>query len=56
MKYRHLLLLCIITTSLNAVAQKSQKVTASYTYYAPENVTPEQAKRTALERAQLQAT
>ena len=55
MKYRHLLLLCIITTSLNAVAQKSQKVTASYTYYAPENVTPEQAKRTALERAQLQA-
>lgn len=56
MKYRCLLLVCIITgTFLNAVAQKSRKVTASYTYYAPENITLEQAKQTALERAQIQA-
>ena len=34
-------------------AQKMQKVTATYTYYAPENVTLEEAKRTALDRAKL---
>ena len=36
-------------------AQKTQKVTGTYTYYAPENVTMEEAKRTALERAKLSA-
>ena len=36
-------------------AQKMQKVTATYTYYAPENVTLEEAKRTALDRAKLSA-
>lgn len=38
-----------------AYAQKVQKVTATYTYHVPENVTVEQAKRTALERAKIQA-
>ena len=36
-------------------AQKMQKVTATYTYYAPENVTLEEAKRIALDRAKLSA-
>ena len=36
-------------------AQKVQKVTATYTYHAPENVTLEEAKRTALDRAKIQA-
>ena len=36
-------------------AQKVQKVTAAYTYYAPENVSLEDAKRTALDRAKIQA-
>ena len=56
MRCRYLLLVCILVgTFPDAVAQKSRKVTASYTYYAPENVTLEQAKQTALERAQIQA-
>lgn len=43
--------------SLSALlfAQRMEKVRASYTYHAPENITLEQAKRTALERAKLQA-
>ena len=36
-------------------AQKVQKVTGYYTYYAPENVTIEEAKRIALDRAKLSA-
>ena len=36
-----------------AFAQKIQKVTATYTYYAPDNVTLEEAKRTALDRAKI---
>lgn len=56
MRCRCLLLICILTGCVvNGVAQKSRKVTASYTYYAPENITLEQARQTALERAQLQA-
>lgn len=46
------ILICFVTI-INA--QKTQKVTASYTYYAPENVTLEEAKRTALDRAKLSA-
>lgn len=36
-------------------AQQVKKVVGEYTYYVPENVTLEKAKRTALERAQLEA-
>ena len=36
-------------------AQRVQKVTATYTYHAPENVTLEEAKRIALDRAKIQA-
>ena len=37
------------------LAQKTQKVCGSYIYYAPENVSVEEAKRTALERAKITA-
>ncbi len=36
-------------------AQRTAKVTGAYTYYVPENVTLEEAKRTALDRAKLTA-
>ncbi len=38
-----------------AVAQKTERVTATYTYYAPEHVSIEEARRVTLQRAQLQA-
>ncbi len=41
--------------ALGVSAKKIAKVSASYTYYAPENVTIESAKQTALNRAQIQA-
>lgn len=37
------------------LAQKTVKLCGEYVYIAPENVTPEQAKQTALERAKLNA-
>lgn len=46
------ILLCVVSV---LSAQKVQKVTGTYTYYAPENVTMEEAKRTALEQAKLSA-
>ena len=45
----------ILGMSLVAVAQKTERVTATYTYYAPEHVSIEEARRVALQRAQLQA-
>ena len=47
------LLLCLVASA--TWAQKLVTVEAAYTYHAPENVTLEQAKATALERAQVQA-
>lgn len=44
-----------VIVAVSSYAQKVQKVTATYTYYAPENVTLEEAKRTALDRAKIQA-
>lgn len=41
--------------SLPVFAQKVKSVEGEYTYYAPENVTLEEAKRTALNRAKIQA-
>ncbi len=46
-------LLCVFCLTISA--QKLRTVEAEYTYYAPENVTLEQAKQTALERARIQA-
>lgn len=51
---RHTTLLLLMTIVAASYAQKVQKVTATYTYHAPENVTLEQAKATALDRAKLQ--
>ena len=45
-------LLSIVTITF---AQKTEKVTATYTYHAPENVSLEEAKRTALDRAKISA-
>ena len=55
MTSRFKLTLFFIVFSASVVAQKTEKVCGEYTYYAPENVTPEQAKQTALERAKLDA-
>lgn len=52
---RWLLISFILFLATAIYAQKTQKVTASYTYYAPENVTLEEAKRTALDRAKISA-
>lgn len=49
--------LFIITALLafSLFSQKIQKVSASYTYYAPETMSLEEAKRTALKYAKIQA-
>lgn len=54
MKSLLLIFFCCIFT-VKTLAQRTEKVRAEYIYYAPENVTLEEAKRIALERAQLQA-
>ena len=53
---RHLSLCSLLLSlSLLAVAQRVEKVRAEYLYHAPENISLEEAKRIALERAKLQA-
>ena len=52
---RGLLISVLSVVAAVSYAQKVQKVTATYTYHAPENVTLEDAKRTALDRAKIQA-
>lgn len=47
-------LLCMLIICTGLSAQQTKKVRGEYTYYAPENVTLEEAKRTALERAKIQ--
>lgn len=47
-------ILCF-TCCLFSYGQKIKKVSASIVYYAPDNVTPAQARHTALERAKIQA-
>ena len=49
------IILLFVVCSLNCLAQKEKRVEATYTYSASDNVTMEHAKRTALERAQLEA-
>ena len=45
----------LLAIYINVFAQKPKTVTGEYTYHAPENVTLEEAKRTALDRAKLSA-
>lgn len=52
---RTLFILSLLLSSLTVFSQKLKTVEGEYTYHAPENVTIEQAKRTALDRAMIQA-
>ena len=52
---RALFIFSLLLSSLTVFAQKMKTVEGEYTYHAPENVTMEQAKRTALDRAMIQA-
>lgn len=45
----------VICATIPVTAQKVKTVECEYTYHAPENITLEQAKRTAIERARIQA-
>lgn len=49
------LLLILVVFVGSILAQKVKNVSATYTYYAPENISVEVAKRTALERAKIEA-
>lgn len=48
-------LVLFFTTGVMAQSLRKRKVHGTYTYYAPMNVTPEQAQKTALERAKCKA-
>lgn len=52
---RQAVALILMMLSLTAFAQKVKTVEGEYTYHAPENVTVEEIRRTALERAKIQA-
>lgn len=54
MRRLFLVSLFLMTTGIGW-AQKVERVSATYTYYAPETMSVEEAKRTALERAKIQA-
>ena len=52
---RTLFFLILFTFSATAFSQKTEKVTATYTYYAPEHISQAEAKRIALDRAKITA-
>lgn len=52
---RCFLLLLFFLVFCSAFSDKIKKVEGEYTYYAPENVTIEEAKRIAIDRAKIQA-
>lgn len=52
---RRLLLFGMILSCVSLFAQKVKTVSAEYTYFAPETMSVEEAKRTALDRAKIQA-
>ena len=52
---RRVILFLSFVLSLPVFSQKIKTVEGEYTYYAPENVTLEEARRTALDRAKIQA-
>lgn len=53
--WKYLITIILLAFSLPIFSQKLKTVEASYTYRAPENVTLEQARLIAMERAQIQA-
>ena len=52
---RRLILLGMIFSCFSLFAQKVKTVSAEYSFYAPETMSVEEAKRTALDRAKIQA-
>ncbi|MDE6689492.1 MAG: DUF4384 domain-containing protein, partial [Prevotella sp.] len=52
---KHTLLFLSIIFTIPVFSQKMKTVEGEYTYHAPENVTLEEAKLTALDRAKIQA-
>lgn len=52
---KYILLLLSVLFTIHVFSQKMKTVEGEYTYHAPENVTLEEAKRIALDRAKIQA-
>ncbi len=55
MKLRFFITFTLFLFALPLLAQRTEKVRAEYTYHAPENISLEEAKRIALDRAKVQA-
>lgn len=55
MKHRLFIIVCLCFLCVGTFAQRTEKVCAEYIYHAPENISLEEAKRIALERAKIQA-
>ena len=55
MLFRITITICLFLFALPILAQRTEKVRAEYIYHAPENISLEEAKRIALERAKIQA-
>ena len=55
MIHRLFIIVCLCLLCVGTFAQRTEKVRAEYSYHAPENVSLEEAKRIALERAKIQA-
>lgn len=55
MIHRISIIVCLFWGCITAFAQRSEKVCAEYIYHAPENISLEEAKRIALDRAKVQA-
>ena len=53
--YIFVMILMFLGVATTSYAQRTRKVHGEYIYHAPENVSLEQAKKTALSRAQIQA-
>lgn len=52
---RFILFIILASSFLMVYSQRTTKVSATYTYYAPETMSVEEAKRVALDRAKIQA-
>ena len=55
MIFRFFIAACLFLFALPILAQRTEKVHAEYVYYAPDNISLEEAKRIALDRAKIQA-
>lgn len=53
--YRYIVILVLLSVSVLAYGEKIKTVEGSYTYYVPENLSQEEAKRIALEQAKIKA-